>query len=365
MSQAPIAVLGGGNGGHMMAADLSDRGYRVHFCEHPSFEARFRPVLERRAIEVDGIGPQGTIPIDRVTTDMGQALEDVKWIHLALTAVGHEAFFQEMIPHLHEGQVVVLWAGDFGSLRLRHLLQQQGKADGITIIEGNTLPYGARLADPGKVSLLLVAPRVMVASLPQSGLASVTDEFKEQFPGVFAGQNVLAVAFNNPNPIVHPPGALLNTGRIEYSKGNFYMYGEGITPAVARVVREVYNESRRVGNAFGFDMIQYKDEEFKTKTSIMGVEFEAPSPSDTEGIIASILGPTSLNDRYITEDLPMGLVPRSELGRLVAVSTPLIDGIVSIGCIVCETDYWANGRTLESLGLAGMGKDQIVNVVNG
>ena len=33
----------------------------------------------------------------------------------------------------------------------------------------------------------------------------------------------------NMNPIMHPAGILMNAGRIEYSKGDFYFYKEGVT----------------------------------------------------------------------------------------------------------------------------------------
>lgn len=361
MSRQPVAVLGGGNGGHMMAVDLTDRGYPVHFYEHPSFEETFRATLAEGAVEAGGIGPSGSFPIHRVTMDIVQALQDVQWIHVVIPATGHELFFSEMIPHLREGQTVVVWAGDFGSLRLKTLLDEAGKGGGITIIETSTLPYGTRLDGSGKVNLLLVAPRVLAGALPASALAGVMDEFRGMFPCIVEATHVLAAAFNNPNPMVHPPGSLLNTGRIEYSKGDFYMYREGITEAVARVIREIYEESRRVARAFDFEMTQYRDADFRTTASIMGVEFEAPV--DTLGVVASIIGPTSLGSRYITEDLPYGLVPRSELGRLAGVPTPVIDGIVSIGSIVCREDYWASGRTLERLGLEGLGREEIISML--
>ena len=64
--------------------------------------------------------------------------------------------------------------------------------------------------------------------------------------------------------------------------------------------------------------------------------------------------------RYITEDLPFGLVPRCELGRLVGVPTRVIDGIVSLGSSVCQEDYWSTGRTLESLGLDGKTPEEMM-----
>jgi len=363
MSEKPIAVLGGGAGAHTMAVDLTERGYGVHLCEHPDFAAAFETTLGAQAIEAAGIGPKGTYPIRRVSTDIPAALAEAEWVNVVMPAIGHETFFQEMVPHLRADHKVVVWAGDFGSLRLRQMLLEAGRLESVTILETSTLPYGTRLVAPGKINLLLVAPHVIAAALPGSRTAEAVGELHRVFPCVAAGQHVLAAAFNNANPIVHPPGSLLNTGRIEYSGGNFYMYREGITQSVARVIREVYEESRRLARALDFDMTDYRDVDFRTTCSIMGVEFVAPF--DTAGVIASILGPCTVHDRYITEDLPFGLVPRSQLGRAAGVGTPLIDAIVSIGSVVCEEDYWKTGRTLEKLGLAGLDRDGVLEIVAG
>jgi len=365
MNEKPIAVLGGGAGAHMMAADLTSRGHAVHLYEHPRFAAKFSTMLRSKTIECSGIGPVGEFRIAKATTNIAEAVRGVEWINVVIPATGHELFFGELLRAVRPGQKVVVWAGDFGSLRLRKMLADAGKGKGKapTIIETNTLPYGTRLMGPGRIKLLVVAPRVMAAALPARGGDRAVAALKRLFPCIMPGESVLAAAFNNPNPIVHPPGSLLNTGRIEFSGGNFYMYGEGITESVARVIREIYEESRRVAERLGFGMMQYQEADFTTKCSIMGVEFVAPF--DTQGVIGSILGPCSVQDRYITEDLPYGLVPRSELGRLVGVPTPVIDGIISVGAVVCREDYWQTGRTLAKLGLAGMSKEQIRRVVEG
>lgn len=363
MSRKPIAVLGGGAGAHMMTVDLTDRGYAVHMSEHPEFEASFQATLQAQAIKAVGIGPEGMYSIHRASTDISSAIEEAEWINVLMPAVGHDLFFQEMVPHLADGHKVVVWAGDFGSLRLRKMLRDAGKGDGVAIVETSTLPYGTRIVAPGTVSLLCVAPRVMAAAVPHEHTTEVVEQLHDMFPCVFEGQNVLVAAFNNPNPIVHPPGSLLNVGRVEYCGGEFYMYREGITASVARVIREVYDESRQVARALDFEVTEYEDRDFRTTCSIMGVEFVAPF--DTAGVIASIIGPRTVHDRYITEDLPFGLVPRSQLGDVVGVATPVIDGLVSIGSIVCQEDYWQTGRTLDKLGLAGLDKAGILAIVEG
>ncbi len=365
MVNKPIAVLGGGNGAQTMAADLTLAGHTIHLYETPGFVKgpRFAPVLDSKTIELKGIGRTGKAKIAKVTTDMEEALDGVEWINVAVPAIGHDTFFKELLPHLRDGQTVVVWAGDYGSLRLAQLLKETGAKKNITIAEANTLPYGTRLESAGVVNLLCAAPLVLLAALPGRKSAQVVDVLKAAYPCLQPCRNVLVTGFCNPNPIVHPPGALLNTGRIQYSRGDFNMYREGITEAVARVIRHIFVEVENVAKAMGMEVMQYEDRDFRTTTSIMGVAFQAPF--DTVGVIASIAGPHTIYDRYITEDLPFGLVPVSQLGDKLGVPTPVIDSIVHIGSAVCNQDFWQTGRTLEQLGIAAMTPGQIVEFVDG
>jgi len=67
-----------------------------------------------------------------------------------------------------------------------------------------------------------------------------------------------------------------------------------------------------------------------------------------------IKAPKTVFTRYITEDIPMSLVPIASLGRLSNVPTPTIDAIILMGSVIHNTDYWAEGRTIEKMGLTGM-----------
>lgn len=350
--KSPIAVLGGGHGAHCMAADLTLQGHEVNMYEHPSCLERFKETLERGEIKLTGIGARGTAKLRLATTDIQEALRDAEAVHVVVPALAHEAFFTEAIPSLRDGQTVVVWAGDFGSLRLRELIRRQRPDLRVTVAETNTLPYGARLTGAAEVELLLAAPRVMLAGLPARDTPGLIQKLKPFWPVLEGAGSVLVTALSNPNPICHPPGSLLNTGRIQYSGGQFYMYREGITEAVARVIRMVYDETARLARALDYQVMQYEERDFRTPGSIMAVAFQAPF--DTQTVIGHVLGPKSIYDRYIVEDLPYGLVPMSQLGDVLGVETPLLDAIVTIGSAVCGIDFWKTGRTLEQLGIAGM-----------
>ena len=47
-----IAVLGGGNGAHTMAADLTLKGLAVNMCEAPEFKENFGVTLGRQEISL-------------------------------------------------------------------------------------------------------------------------------------------------------------------------------------------------------------------------------------------------------------------------------------------------------------------------
>lgn len=360
----PIAVLGGGNGGHCMAADLTLAGNAVHWYELPELAGgRFAPVLDKGAVTLTGIGRTGTVKPALVTTNMAEALKGAKLININMPAFGHGRFYDLMIPHLADGQVVVVWAGDFGAIELYTRLRRERPGLQVDVVEANTLPYGTRLTGPATVELILATPLVIAAAVPASRNGEVLPGLSELWPCVKPTQNALSAAFSNPNPIVHPPGSLLNVGRIQYSKGDFYMYREGITEAVARVIRDVYDEMAGIAAMYGSEVLQYEDKDFRTTVSIMGVAFQAPF--DTIGEIARIIGPKTIYDRYITEDLPMGLVPAAQLARVAGKPARLVEAIIYMGSSVCDMDFWKQGRTLEQLGLAGMTVEEIVKLVNG
>lgn len=63
---------------------------------------------------------------------------------------------------------------------------------------------------------------------------------------------------------------------------------------------------------------------------------------------------SSLNSRYVTEDVPYGLVAWASLGRAVRVKTPLMDSLIHIAGAMLGQDCWNEGRNLDKMGLSGL-----------
>ncbi len=71
-----------------------------------------------------------------------------------------------------------------------------------------------------------------------------------------------------------------------------------------------------------------------------------------------IMAPRTTNVRYITEDVPMSLVPISEFGKQAGVDTPVIDSLIHIADSVFKKDFRKEGRNLSGLGMSGLDIDQ-------
>jgi opine dehydrogenase len=118
---------------------------------------------------------------------------------------------------------------------------------------------------------------------------------------------------------------------------------EGMTPGVLRCMDALDAEKMALIRALGLEPTNIDD--------IYTELGSGPSVYREQG------EPFGMRDRiwprYISEDTSYGTVMFSSLGRLLDVPTPVSDGINTLLSVVEETDFYAQGRTVEALGLAG------------
>ena len=73
--------------------------------------------------------------------------------------------------------------------------------------------------------------------------------------------------------------------------------------------------------------------------------------------------PRSLRHRFLLEDIPYGMVPMEDLGRLAGVKTPLTTAIIDLACSLLGEDFRARARSLKALGLAELTAEQFRDVI--
>ena len=357
-----VAVLGAGAGGLTIAGDLTLAGHRVNLFELPKFRENLKPIEEKGGVEVKGERiNQGLAKLNKITTDVGEAVSDVEVVFIVVPCYGHRVFAEEVFPHLKEGQVVCYLGEGGGSLEFNLVSKEKGGGKNIILGETNTLPYGARIVGPATVESFRKIGGTLAAALPSKNNEKLLRVLKSFWPYIEEAEDVFETILLNFNAIDHVATFVLNWGRLEGGSGRIRYWGEGATPSVARVIEAVDNEILEIRKAWGLkNQTPYRD--WLVKQGLL----DSPKPTTYEAIHSSKLasvtftcGPEAPRHRYITEDVPYALVLISSIGDLVGVETPVIDSIITLVSAATGVDYWKEGRTISKLSLAGMDKESV------
>jgi opine dehydrogenase len=354
-------VIGAGNGGKAMAAHLALMGFPVVLYNRTP--EHIAVIKTRGGIDLVGCedGPSGFGKLALVTSDMAEALDQGDVVMVVVPATAHADIARAAASHLRDGQIVVLHPGRTGgALEFVHVLHQCGCEVDVTVAEAETLIYAARTEGPAQARIFRIKDAVPVAALPATRTPRVLKALFDAYPGFIDGNNVLQTSLNNMGAIFHPALTLLNAGRIESTGGEFQFYIDGVTPSVALVLESLDRERVTVAASLGIRA--------QTGMEWLRMAYDATGETLHEAIhnqpgYRGIRAPATLNHRYITEDVPMSLVPIAAIGQRYGVRVRAIDSIVRLACIVHRTDYWRRGRTLERLGIEGLSVGEITRYV--
>ena len=354
-------VIGAGHGGKTMAAHLAVMGFPVTLYNRTP--ENVAAIKTRGGIELEsyGGGPHGFGQLALVTSDVGEALERAEVIMVVVPATAHADIARVTAPHLRGGQIVVLNPGRTGGcLEFVHTLHECGCEADPTVAEAETLLYACRSEGPAQARIFRIKEAVPLAALPATRTGRVLDALNSAYPRFIDGTSVLHTGLNNMGAIFHPALTLLNAGRIESTGGEFQFYINGVTPSVARVLEALDRERVTVAAALGIRA--------RTAQEWLRMAYDATGANLHEAIhnqpgYYGITAPRTLNHRYITEDVPMSLVPIAALGQRYGVRVQGMDSIIRQACIIHQTDYWRRGRTLDKLGIERLSVDEVMRHV--
>jgi opine dehydrogenase len=354
-------VIGAGNGGKSMAAHLALMGFPVALYNRtPEHVAAIKA---RGGIELEGCDgvPHGFGHLHLVTSDMGEALEEADVVMVVVPATAHADVARSAAPHLHDGQIILLNPGRTGgALEFVYTLHACGCEADVTVAEAETLIYASRSEGPAQARIFRLKEAVPLAALPATRTPRVLESLSTAFPHFIDGTSVLHTSLNNMGAIFHPALTILNAGRIESTGGDFQFYIDGVTPSVARVLEALDRERVTVAASLGIRA--------RTGMEWLRMAYDATGADLHEAIhnqtgYYGIKAPATLKHRYITEDVPMSLVPIAALGQRYGVRVRAMDSIIRQACIIHRTDYWRRGRTLEKLGIDRLSVGEVMRHV--
>lgn len=350
-----VAVIGGGHGSYAAAAELSEQGHVVRFWRRD--KAHMERFIENPVIRVKDFKGEREITVARPTTDLGDAIKGAQVIVFPMPATSHEDLARLCASHWQDGQVVFLAPGTFGSYIFLKAARDAGNMADVTFGETGTLPYLARKHDDNYVVISGYGKRLPTGFIPSKNDARARETLRAVYPAIEPCENALSGALMNAGPIIHPPLIIMNAGPLEHFD-RWDIHHEGTQASIRRVTDALDGERILIRETLGYAAPHYPlADHYASEGDEWMYGRGAHEKLTDSGDWREDIDLTS--HRYMFEDTRLGLSFLSSIGRWLNIETPLINAFLSIGGAINNTNFYTHGRTLETLGLANLSRDQL------
>jgi opine dehydrogenase len=358
-SKPTVAIIGAGIGGVYLTAMLGLLGCKLRL--HDIDAAKLADLGKAGGVEVEG---HGFAPLALATPELKPAVSGADIIIIVTGGNFQENVARGLAPLLVDGQLILLIQGNTGgALVVRRALDAAGCTAKVDVAEMDNYPYSCWRLEPARIRPIVTKKGLQIATLPARRIEAVFPRLAPLFPTAVAAPSIISTSFMNANAMLHVANAVANAANIDRG-GNYKFYAEGVTPLVARLYEAINAERVAVAASYGAT-VPTLAEWFALTYGVRGatlVESCQQLTYNSDGPYQATGTPKSFEHKYISEDVPVGLMPMSAFGRAAGVPTPAIDALIEISKQMSGKTF-ADGRTLERMGLAGMEKAQISRVV--
>ena len=342
-----ITIIGTGNVGCTLAADLTHKGHSVSLLKTSSQQSRnFDAILHDGVIRVsDPYCGDYSVKLDRVfNQEYEKAIAGADIILITVQTNYHESVIKRISPLLRSGQILFFVPGYLSTCYvLKHCHKD------LTVIEAESSPIDCRIVKPGESTVLFKNVLNPVGVFPISRKREASEALSLMgYPFRFT-ENVIEAALHNPNLIVHTVGALFSIPRIEYTHGEYWMYKEVFTPHVWNICESLDKEKLTVLAGLGITNSLSYVEACQERNFIN----DRRSPLESFFDYAhnsSPKGPSVVDSRYLTEDVSQGLVMLESLGQVLNIPTPTSSSLITLASMSLSRDFRDEGRTIHKLG---------------
>jgi opine dehydrogenase len=347
-----IAILGGGHGAYAAAADLSEAGHEVRLWRRDA--AALRPVIDTGSIVLKDAGGSREVPVALATADIAQALDGAALIVIPSPATAQDDIARAMAPHLTGAQVVFLAPGTFGSYVMAQRVRALGNAADLAWAETGTLPYLARKHGARAVNVTVRAVRLPTGVYPARLEAKALAVIGEAYPSVHGCGDALSGALMNAGPVIHPPLMVMNAAALQHFE-RWDIHNEGTQASVRAVTDRLDHERIAVRESLGYAAPHYPLADHYANDRWMYGDAHRQLVDSGDWREAIDLH----SHRYIAEDTELGLAFLASVARWSGTDAPIAHGLLAIVGAFLGRDLLRGPRTLEGLGLAGLGRGEL------
>ena len=364
-----VTIIGGGNGAFAAASDLTIRGHQGTLYELPQFAENLKEVIERGGIELEAFENNGLTggfaKLYKITTDISEALAESEIVMIIVPSYSLDTIAELCAPHLRENQIVALCpANPGGSLVFRHTMDKMGYNTKIWLAEFACMMYACRKKSASSIWIRGYKHNLGVAFFPNQGSEPAFQRLQALYPFTVRYGNVIETGFSNLNTTLHTSLMLLNTANIDNKEDRLFYRECTTAPSLDNILSWLDRERLGLNTVQGMNLLSVLEIQ-KTWYAHQGASGE----TSTE-ILHSLKHfayskmPTTMDYRYVTEDVPFGLIPCAQILELFGLEHKTHTALANVLCAVCNRDFYQEARTLEKMGIDGMSKERLLEYLN-
>jgi opine dehydrogenase len=284
----------------------------------------------------------------KVASSAAQLAADNDVLILVLPGYGHKSVMDAIVPHVQAHHTIIISSHtSLGALYLARQLAQRDVSVPI-IAWGTTITTGRQQQDNCSVLVNTVRAKVDICTIPSSENAASMLLCQTLFGDRFVQrEGLLAISLSNLNPQNHMGIALGNMSRME--RGEQWSQGQNVTPCIGALLEALDVERLAIAKALDLSV--------RTIFEHFHLSFHVPVASISEMNQAMHaqgkygMGPDTADSRYVTEDVPYGLVATAALGKLVGKRALLHESGVALFSAMYARNFAAENHLLAALEL--------------
>ncbi len=349
-----ITVCGGGNAAHAIIPIIRNNfsGELNLFLPCGDEAAQFNKLIEEKKFITATIGENKLYGRpDEASKFAKDVCKEADLILMPMPAFAHEPTLLQIAPFLKEevmiGAIPARSGFEYAALKIL----KDNKKEKVKIFGMQTLPWACRIKEyANKVDILGKKRSVGMAAFPHkitselaSFLTRLLDLKIEPLP------NMLTLSLANVGQIIHPGimyGLFKGKEKLKYRKEEIPLFYQGVTKEISETLKEISDEIllltkeiKNMDKSIDLDhVLGLKDWLIYSYKDSIADKSTLQSCFVTNGAYKGLRAPMKKinNDyflpdfqaRYLTEDVPYGLVVTKAIAQLAKVDTPVIDEVI-------------------------------------
>ena len=364
MSGLTITVCGCGNGAHACAALMSLKGHTVNlfstlqdeidlfrraYEENGGFTVRIGSGLLSGLEGVDKLTEIETherIQIGKISANASEVIPQSSIIFIVVPSFAHNSIIKSIKPFLSSNSLLVFLPSRGGlEFEINAFLPR------ASVMAFQTLPWATRIRSFGKEVLISARKKSIYAAASPSDLSEIFFYQLENLleMEIVRVKNMFTLTLSNIGQIVHP-GIMYSIFKKNphalYPADALPLFYQGVDEEGGRLLSRMSDEVRTIATVLSktipsveldkvlhirdWLMLSYRDQIADTSSVCRMIVtnrayegLKAPLRQTGDGLYTP-----DFSSRYITEDIPYGLLVTKSIGTMVNVETPAIDEVL-------------------------------------